>query len=92
MPDRTAIVTGASRGIGYAIAEVLADEGYALTLTARRAEPPSARSPGNTPRAHSTRRGSRGSRGLTRVTGHARGRSDRGGQQRATGIEQVRYP
>ncbi len=36
MPDRAAIVTGASRGIGFALAEVLADEGYALTVTARR--------------------------------------------------------
>jgi short-subunit dehydrogenase len=36
MPDRAAIVTGASRGIGLALAETLGDEGYALTLTARR--------------------------------------------------------
>jgi NAD(P)-dependent dehydrogenase (short-subunit alcohol dehydrogenase family) len=38
MPDRAAIVTGASRGIGLALAEVLAEEGYALTVAARRRE------------------------------------------------------
>src|SRR2546423_1375192 len=36
MPDRAAIVTGASRGIGLALAEVLAEEGYGLTVTARK--------------------------------------------------------
>ncbi|MGH2860820.1 MAG: SDR family NAD(P)-dependent oxidoreductase [Solirubrobacteraceae bacterium] len=39
MTQRAAIVTGGSRGIGLAIAEVLAQDGYALTLTARRPEP-----------------------------------------------------
>jgi NAD(P)-dependent dehydrogenase (short-subunit alcohol dehydrogenase family) len=39
MPDRAAIVTGASRGIGLAIAEALGEEGFALTLTARKPEP-----------------------------------------------------
>jgi 3-oxoacyl-[acyl-carrier protein] reductase len=39
MPARAAIVTGASRGIGFALAETLAQEGYALTVTARRPEP-----------------------------------------------------
>jgi NAD(P)-dependent dehydrogenase (short-subunit alcohol dehydrogenase family) len=34
--QRAAIVTGASSGIGLAIAEVLGDEGYALTVAARR--------------------------------------------------------
>jgi NAD(P)-dependent dehydrogenase (short-subunit alcohol dehydrogenase family) len=36
MPDRAAIVTGASRGIGRAIAEALAEEGFALTISARK--------------------------------------------------------
>ncbi|HUB35529.1 MAG TPA: SDR family oxidoreductase [Solirubrobacteraceae bacterium] len=38
MADRAAIVTGASSGIGLAIAHVLGQEGYALTLAARRPE------------------------------------------------------
>ncbi|HEY6398698.1 MAG TPA: SDR family oxidoreductase [Solirubrobacteraceae bacterium] len=38
MPDRAALVTGASRGIGRALAEALGDEGYGLTITARRPE------------------------------------------------------
>lgn len=38
MPDKAAIVTGASRGIGYALAEALADEGYGLTVAARKPE------------------------------------------------------
>src|SRR4051794_22412157 len=36
--QRAAIVTGASSGIGLAIAEMLGEEGYALTVAARRPE------------------------------------------------------
>jgi NAD(P)-dependent dehydrogenase (short-subunit alcohol dehydrogenase family) len=36
--ERAAIVTGASSGIGLAIARMLGQEGYALTVAARRAE------------------------------------------------------
>ncbi len=36
MADRAAIVTGASRGIGLALAELLGEEGYGLTLAARK--------------------------------------------------------
>ncbi len=36
MPNRAAIVTGASRGIGLAIAEALAEEGFGLTISARK--------------------------------------------------------
>ena len=36
MPARAAIVTGASRGIGYALAEALGEEGHALTISARK--------------------------------------------------------
>jgi short-subunit dehydrogenase len=38
MAERAAIVTGASRGIGLALAELLGEEGYGLTLTARKPE------------------------------------------------------
>src|ERR1035437_5745163 len=36
MPERAAIVTGGSSGIGLEIARVLGQEGYAITLAARR--------------------------------------------------------
>jgi short-subunit dehydrogenase len=36
MPDRAAIVTGASRGIGFALADALGEEGYGLTISARK--------------------------------------------------------
>jgi NAD(P)-dependent dehydrogenase (short-subunit alcohol dehydrogenase family) len=38
MPERAALVTGASSGIGFAIASMLGEEGYALTAAARRPE------------------------------------------------------
>jgi NAD(P)-dependent dehydrogenase (short-subunit alcohol dehydrogenase family) len=38
MAERAALITGASSGIGLAIARTLGEEGYALTLSARRAE------------------------------------------------------
>ncbi len=36
--ERAAIVTGASSGIGLAIAKVLAQEGFSVTMAARRPE------------------------------------------------------
>ena len=38
MPERAAIVTGASSGIGLAIARILGEEGYGVTMAARRPE------------------------------------------------------
>jgi NAD(P)-dependent dehydrogenase (short-subunit alcohol dehydrogenase family) len=38
VPQRTAIVTGASSGIGFALARLLGQEGHALTIAARRPE------------------------------------------------------
>jgi NAD(P)-dependent dehydrogenase (short-subunit alcohol dehydrogenase family) len=38
MPSRTALITGASSGIGLAIAHMLGEEGYAMTVAARRPE------------------------------------------------------
>src|SRR5207248_6312686 len=36
MPDRAAIVTGASRGIGRALADALGEQGFGSTLNARK--------------------------------------------------------
>ncbi len=38
MAERTAIVTGASSGIGFAVARMLGEEGHALTIASRRPE------------------------------------------------------
>jgi NAD(P)-dependent dehydrogenase (short-subunit alcohol dehydrogenase family) len=38
MPDRAALITGASSGIGLAIAQMLGEEGHGLTVAARRPE------------------------------------------------------
>jgi NAD(P)-dependent dehydrogenase (short-subunit alcohol dehydrogenase family) len=38
LADKAALITGASSGIGLAIARVLGEEGYALTIAARRPE------------------------------------------------------
>ena len=38
MPERAALITGASRGIGFALAQTLGEEGHALTLSARKPE------------------------------------------------------
>ena len=38
MAERAAVITGASSGIGLAIARLLGEEGYALTVAARRPE------------------------------------------------------
>jgi NAD(P)-dependent dehydrogenase (short-subunit alcohol dehydrogenase family) len=38
MPERAAIVTGASSGIGLAIARILGEEGHGLTIASRRAD------------------------------------------------------
>jgi NAD(P)-dependent dehydrogenase (short-subunit alcohol dehydrogenase family) len=38
MPDRAALVTGASSGIGLAIAHALGEDGHAMTVAARRPE------------------------------------------------------
>ena len=38
MPDRAAIVTGASSGIGFAVAKLLCEDGWGVTMAARRPE------------------------------------------------------
>ena len=38
MPERAAIITGGSRGIGLALAQLLAEEGFGITITARKPE------------------------------------------------------
>jgi short-subunit dehydrogenase len=38
MADRAALITGASRGIGLALARALGEEGYGLTITSRKPE------------------------------------------------------
>jgi NADP-dependent 3-hydroxy acid dehydrogenase YdfG len=38
VPERAAIVTGASSGIGLAVAQMLGEEGHGLTVAARRPE------------------------------------------------------
>ena len=38
MAEKAAIVTGASSGIGLAIARVLGEEGFGVTMSGRRAE------------------------------------------------------
>ena len=38
MEQRVALVTGASQGLGRALAEALADRGWALVIDARRAD------------------------------------------------------
>jgi len=38
MNQRVALITGASQGLGFALAEALADEGWTLVIDARRAD------------------------------------------------------
>jgi NAD(P)-dependent dehydrogenase (short-subunit alcohol dehydrogenase family) len=39
MPERAALITGGSRGIGLAIADALGEDGYGVTIAARKPEP-----------------------------------------------------
>jgi NAD(P)-dependent dehydrogenase (short-subunit alcohol dehydrogenase family) len=52
LAERAALITGASSGIGLAIARVLGEEGYALTISARRPDKLEAAAEGLRPDGH----------------------------------------
>jgi short-subunit dehydrogenase len=56
MSDRSAIVTGASRGIGFGIAQRLATRGFGLTLAARSKDTLALRRRSSSTRAHQVSR------------------------------------